>query len=230
MLKPHEYRFFKFTYRDNHLIPAKIKADIERRSAIDANYKRVYADGEIGSREGLVFQDWEIVDFMPESSKRRIGGDFGFTNDPTACYDVRLHEGCIWIDELCYETGMSNKAIAKVVLPMGKVKAVFDNSEMKSIEDLKTMGVNAHPCVKGPGSVSIGLEKMQSYPIKVTRRSVGIIKELRNYRWDTDKNGKSLNEPIDSWNHGIDAVRYAVTDLTTIKEIKPSRVHFSFGK
>jgi len=34
------------------------------------------------------------------------------------------------------------------------------------------------------------------------------LKELRNYKWKEDKNGKQLNEPVDAFNHGIDALRY----------------------
>ncbi len=38
---------------------------------------------------------------------------------------------------------------------------------------------------------------------------MNLIKELRNYKFVEDYNGKVLNKPVDAYNHAIDAVRYA---------------------
>jgi phage terminase large subunit len=45
--------------------------------------------------------------------------------------------------------------------------------------------------------------------MNVTSRSLNLIHELRNYKWKEEKiTGKLLNEPVDKWNHALDAVRY----------------------
>lgn len=72
--------------------------------------------------------------------------------------------------------------------------------------------------VKGPDSIDYGIQLVQQQKLYVTARSVNLIKELRNYAWKVDKKtGKSLNVPIDDWNHGLDAVRYGIADVLSAK-------------
>ena len=54
---------------------------------------------------------------------------------------------------------------------------------------------------------------MQDQRISITKRSVNIIKEYRNYLWIVDKNGKMLNEPEHAFKHSMDATAYAITSL-----------------
>lgn len=228
-LKESEFEFIKSTYRDNEYLNPNQVADIERRAERDENFRQVYALGEIGNLEGLIIKKWNIVDDLPSTDKRRIGIDFGFTNDPTVVTDVRLHDGQWWVDEVCYNTGMLNNDIARVVkgltLP-ASVRVVCDSAEMKSIEDLKRMGINAEPCVKGADSVVNGIDYINSMPVNVTRRSINAHKELRNYKWKVDRAGKSLNIPIDNWNHFMDSFRYAATSFKKSVPIQPARYHW----
>lgn len=224
-----DFTFIKSTYRDNEYLSENQKNDIERRALIDPNFKTVYADGEIGSLEGLIIQNWTIVDLMPETDKRRLGVDFGFTNDPTVIVDIRQSDGQWWIDELCYKTGMFNNDIAKIIQsvnPSPSLKSICDSSDPKTIEDLKRMGINAHGAVKGKDSIVNGIEYITSMPVNITRRSINLLKEFRNYKWAVDKSGRSLNEPIDMWNHGIDAWRYGASDFKTVVTIKPPKYSF----
>lgn len=224
-----DYSFIKSTYRDNEYLSENQKKDIERRALIDPNFKKVYADGEIGSLEGLIIQNWRIVDVMPETDKRRLGIDFGFTNDPTAIFDIRQSDGQWWVDEVCYQTGMFNNDIARVVKsinPPAWLKSICDSSDPKTIEDLKRMGIRAEGAVKGKDSIVNGIEFITSMPINVTRRSTNFQKECRNYKWAVDKSGKSLNEPIDNWNHGMDAFRYGASDFKTNIPISSARYSF----
>lgn len=224
-----DYAFIKSTYRDNEYLSENQKKDIERRALIDPNFKKVYADGEIGSLEGLIIQDWRIVDVMPETDKRRLGIDFGFTNDPTAILDIRQSDGGWWVDELCYQTGMFNNDIARVIKainPPTWLKSICDSSDPKTIEDLKRMGIRAEGAVKGKDSIVNGIEFITSMPVNVTRRSTNFQKECRNYKWAVDRSGKSLNEPIDNWNHGVDAFRYGASDFKTNVPISSARYSF----
>ena len=88
---------------------------------------------------------------------------------------------------------------------------VADSAEPKSIDEIHGHGFNVHPARKGQDSVRAGIDYLRSHPLQITARSVNGIKELRNYKWKEDKNGKQLNEPVDAFNHFIDAARYAVT-------------------
>jgi phage terminase large subunit len=178
-----------------------------------ANKWQVYGLGNIGALMGAVFQNWEIIDEIPKEARLRAGGgDFGFTNDPTAIVARYQWNGCPIYDEICYETEMSNKKIAerikKSVLAFSTI--YFDSAEPKSVSELrKTYRVRAVEVDKGSDSIRFGIDLLQQYPkIYVTRRSANIISNLRNYVWEVDRNGKPTNKPVDKHNHAIDAMRY----------------------
>lgn len=228
-LEEKDFSFIKSTYKDNEYLSEHQAADIERRAARDDNFRLVYALGEIGSLEGLIYKQFKIVDELPTTDKRRIGIDFGFTNDPTVITDVRQFNGEWFVDEVTYQTGLLNNEIARIVKGMNlpaSVRVVCDSAEMKSIEDLKRMGINAEPCVKGPDSVVNGIDYMNSMPINITRRSVNGVKEFRNYKWKVDRSGKTTNEPIDNWNHFCDSFRYAGNSFKKSVPIQPARYHW----
>lgn len=207
--------FIKSTYKDNPYLPDQIKKSIESKQH-KANWWRVYGLGEVGFIEGLVFPDINLVDEMPEQWKKRgYGLDFGFTNDPTCMTDNALSSGELWIDQLIYETGLTNPDIAEKmnILKVSTTREIIaDSAEPKSIAEIRTHGNwKILGAVKGPDSVKFGLDLMSSYPINITKRSVETITEYRNYTWDTDKDGKLINQPIDDFNHSIDSSRYWAT-------------------
>lgn len=183
------------------------------KDAYWANKWQVYGLGNIGALMGAVFSNWEIIDEIPKDARLRAGGgDFGYTNDPTAIVARYQWNGCPVYDEICYETEMSNKKIAerikKSVLAFSTT--YFDSAEPKSVAELrKTYRIRAVGVDKGSDSVRFGIDLLQQYPkIYVTRRSVNIINNLRNYIWEVDRNGKPTNKPVDKHNHAIDAMRY----------------------
>lgn len=191
---------------------------------------KVYARGLTGRIMGLVLKDWELCEALPEQEAWKMnayGLDWGFTNDPTACIHVVLAHGDIWLDELIYETGMTNPQIAQRMKQEGitaRDSVVADNAEMKSIAELNGMGLHVIPCVKGAGSVNVGLDILRRYRLHITRRSVGLRKEALNYKWKVDRNGEPTNEPVDAFNHAIDAVRYVVSKMLNVHpEIKGIR-------
>lgn len=181
------------------------------KDAYWANKWQVYGLGNIGALLGAVFSNWEIIEDIPVEARLRAGGgDFGFTNDPTAIVARYQWNGCPVYDEICYETEMSNDKISQRI--KGSVLAFsttyFDAAEPKSIEDLrKRLKIRAQGADKGHINFSIDL--LQKYEkLYVTRRSINIISNLRNYVWEVDRNGKPTNKPVDKHNHAIDAMRY----------------------
>ena len=203
------------TYKDNPFLTDRQRQAIEAYKD-DENWWRVYGLGEIGSVEGLIYTRWATVPEMPSTFKREFYCiDFGFTNDPTSILRVRLSGGELWVEELAYRTAMLNGDIVNVLKQNNvhrNADIVCDSAEMKSIADINNVGgYRAKPCVKGRGSIVSGISAVQAYQINVTKNSLGVIDELRNYSWKRDANGNYLNEPIDRHNHALDALRYGVT-------------------
>ena len=206
------------TYKDNEALPKSIVLDIEtaRDKAVDSaywlNWWRVYGLGQLGTLQGVVFDNWEIIKDIPEHARLiGYGLDFGYTNDPTAIAAVYKYNDTVVFDEVIYETGLTNQDI-NVKLESNGVKKVSeiiaDSAEPKSIEELKRFGWRVQGASKGKDSINAGIQVMQQYRFLVTERSTNLIKELRQYMWETDKTGKNLNKPIDSYNHLMDAIRY----------------------
>lgn len=207
--------FLKLTYKDNEALEPAIVREIEEAGRIDENYRQVYVLGNVGRNEGQIMTNWIHIDEVPaEARLMRRGLDFGYTNDPTAIVDVyEWNGGYIW-DEVCYEKGMDNKAIADVILDQDEqVLVIADSSEPKSIDEIEGFGVEIIGAVKGADSVRNGIQVVKGVQIYITKRSTHIIKEERNYLWKMDKNGEPLNVPRDLFNHAMDAGRYALTDL-----------------
>jgi phage terminase large subunit len=203
--------FFKTTYLDNPFLDESLIAEIERLKDADANFWRVYGLGERGQSRSTIFNHYiQAEEITSDWKLLAYGLDFGYTNDPTACVAVYTNGTDLLFDEVLYQHGLANRQIAKL-LDIGKAPIIADSAEPKSIDELHAYGLNVHPARKGPDSVRSGIQYLHSKPMYVTARSVNLIKELRNYKWREDKNGRILNEPVDAFNHAIDAARYAAT-------------------
>ncbi|TVR40870.1 MAG: PBSX family phage terminase large subunit [Cryomorphaceae bacterium] len=206
-----QWEYIHSTYKDNEQLDEEIIKTMLARASKDANYRRVYIEGEVGSIEGLIFPTFHQIDTFPDHP-HRYGLDFGYSNDPTALVKVATRGDDIYIDEILYRTGMVNSELSNLMQSMGVRKSydeiIADSAEPKTIAELHRMGWNVKPAVKGADSIRAGIDKIKQYNIHVTKRSQNLIKELRNYSWVTDKDGKITNKPIDEYNHAIDAVRY----------------------
>ncbi len=211
----------KSTYRDNRFLSDNIRRSIEIRRTTDPQWWTVYGEGELGRGEGVIFTHWKQCKEMPDNYQWQVyGQDFGFTNDPTTLYQIRLSGGELWVHELIYETALTNQDIInryKELLLNRRDVIWADSAEPKSIEEIYRAGFNIKPAPKGPDSIRAGIDQIKKYPLNVTQESVNLIKELRNYRWTVDKEGRQLNTPIDGFNHGIDALRYGVMGKMTEK-------------
>lgn len=204
------------TYKDN---PYLDKAQIEEIESNRHNEQwwRVYGLGLTGYIEGTIYQPFVQIDEIPapERMLHVYGLDFGYSNDPTALVDIYIDRGArkIYCDELIYQTGMLNSEIADRMEELGvrKTTEIFaDAAEPKSVDELgrKVYRYNVKPAYKR--DILSQIQFLQQYEIHVTKRSLNIIKESRQYRWKEDRDGRSVNEPIDAFNHAMDALRYGV--------------------
>lgn len=175
--------------------------------------------GNWGVTDGLVYENWKEEAFTLQDIRqcRTVAGlDFGYTNDPSAFVigfldkeHMRLY---IW-DEI-YQTGMSNRAIFNAIVNAGygKERITADSAEPKSIDELKGMGLHIKGAKKGKDSIMNGIQWVQDLEIIIHPRCNNFLTEISNYGWKEDKFGKKLNEPIDEFNHLMDAMRYALED------------------
>jgi phage terminase large subunit len=208
-----ESDFLILTYIDNEALDNSIVQQIEKNrdkaatSAYWSNWWKVYGLGELGSLEGVIFSNWKTIDTIPTEAKLvGIGLDFGYTNDPTAIIEIYNYNNTRIVNQVKYQTGLLNSDIAKV-LPKDVI-VYADSSEPKSIEEIRRYGITIKGVTKGKDSINYGIDVMQRQNYLVTSNSTDLIKELRSYTWDVDKQGTRLNKPIDNFNHAIDALRY----------------------
>lgn len=186
------------------------------------NWWKVYGLGQLGELEDRIYKGWRIIDEVPfEARLERRWLDFGYTNDESAIGSVYYYNGGWILDEDLYQKGMSNKQLADFLnsLPRKETTVVADSAEPKSIDELRAYGLNVAPCEKGKDSVRTGIQLVQDQPISITKRSINILKEYRNYMWMTDKNGKVLNEEDPACaNHHMSGIRYALSTLGRLKQ------------
>jgi len=207
------------TYKDNEALSNEIVKQLEmnrekaKTSTYWQNWCRVYLDGEVGSVEGTIFTDFEVIDKIPEEARLLgYGLDFGFSQDPAALIALYKYNDDIVADELIYETGLLNSELAnrmKQYEVKGEIYA--DSAEPKSISELKRFGFQVKPVEKGRDSINYGIQIIQQKHILVTRRSKNLLDEFSKYSWKKNRDGGYDTTPIDSNNHACDALRYIST-------------------
>lgn len=224
--------YLQLTYKDNEALSESIVQEIEKtrirafyepnaknlfaegniKSAYWANWWKVYGMGEVGSVQGVIFSNWQTVENIPQpATLKGVGIDFGFAQDPTAIVELYVCDGMVYLNEVCYNAGMTNNEIANFLKKQGytpNTLIVADCAEPKSIAEINRYGFHLQPCVKGADSINFGIDLLQQFQLNVSAESVNLIKELRNYTWEKDRDGNSTGRPIDTFNHLIDALRY----------------------
>ena len=200
----------------------EMESDRDNRPEI---YKHKWL-GQPSTLKGLIYPNWKKIPNIPAGAEYVGNGlDFGYTNDPTAIINIyKFNRGYV-LDELCYNTGMKNKAIAGLLKSnekqLGRKMTVAESAEPKSIDEIIDEGYTAiEPAVKGPGSLNNGIQRLQEVEIYYTARSHNIEEEQLNYMWKVDRQDKSLNIPIDAYNHAMDAVRYKIMRLESIRPLE----------
>lgn len=216
--------FITLTYRDNEALDADVVKALETYK-LNKNWWRVYGEGMLGEAEGRIYTGWLTIDTIPfEARLAKYGLDFGYSNDPAAVVAVYDYNGGFILDEILYRKGMSNKRIADVLLAQSHSIVIADSAEPKSIDEIKSYGVMIVPSEKGKDSVLHGIQFVRGKPISVTKQSLNLLKEYRNYLWQTDRDGKIINEPEGIFNHLMDATRYAIASGQKQIDWKPNEV------
>jgi phage terminase large subunit len=202
------------TFRDNlkNLNESFIQNLINYKST-DPDYYGIMVEGLISEgAKGRIFRNWKPCQAMSGIYEKFYGLDFGF-NDPVALVELENHNQDIWADEKIYERGLTNKELSDRMEKLGikkSAKIYADSAEPKSIKELRGYGWNVIAADKGPDSILAGIKFVKQYNIQATERSKNLWHENENYRWALDQNKNPTNDPVDDYNHLIDAIRYAI--------------------
>ena len=195
-------------YKDNSFLPESLVKEIEYLQHTDKEFWKIYGLGEYGNISGIVFENVNYVDTMPDCKLVAYGLDFGYSLDPSACVAVYRKDDELYLKEVLYEKGLTNQDLANKLKPIvERNEVICDSAEPKSIEELFRMNINAKGAVKGKDSILNGIDILKRFKINVVNSS-NLKKEFRSYKWATDKYGNSLQKPVDKFNHLLDALRY----------------------
>jgi phage terminase large subunit len=201
------------TYRDNPFLDDTLVQEIERLEKTSPSYWKIYGLGLEGVVEGLIFDNVEVIDIIPDTAELQgYGIDFGYSNDPTALVALWKTEDGILFDEVCYMKNLLSNQISNFIRAAynqwGKKEVIADSADPRLIEEIFRSGINIKPAMKGPDSILAGIDTMKQYKIYITKKSENMIDEFYSYTFKKNKNEEFLNEPIDTNNHAIDACRY----------------------
>ena len=218
VLNGEDVSFITLTYKDNEALPESIIKEIEKAkykaktSNYWANWWKVYGLGQTGSLEGVCIPDWQEIVLPMEARLLCYGLDWGYSNDPSSLIAMYKYNDAYIFDEVFYQKGLLNRDISNLLKTYDATEIIYaDSAEPKSIAELNHYGHLVYAVKKGRDSINYGLSLINQNKIYITSRSKNLINELRNYIWMSDKQGNVLNKPTDSFNHAIDAMRYAIT-------------------
>jgi phage terminase large subunit len=200
------------TYKDNQFVTEQSIELLESFKQVDYHYYRIYTLGLWGGvLEGLIYQNWDVVEKFPDEEVVYYGLDFGYSNDESGVVKVCFKGDDLFVEEVLYQKGLTNQDLADEFRKIGITDnelIIADSAEPKSIQELYREGFTIRGAIKGTDSIRNGIDILKRYKIHVVRGSSNLIRELKNYRWAMDRDGKSLNVPIDKLNHLLDPLRY----------------------
>jgi len=203
------------------LLPNEIKLEIEddklRRPSL---FKHKWLGEPAVGLETKIFSEWEFIEEVPKEARlERRYLDFGYSLDESAIGDIYYWNGAYIIDEQLYQKGLSNKQLADFLLNLNSPKTIIvaDSAEPKSIDELKSFGLQVVGAKKGRDSVNFGIQTVRSQKILVTKRSRNITSEYHNYMWLVDKDGEiKMVEDPKCKNHHMAGIRYGLSSLIPI--------------
>ena len=210
-----DVEFYKTTYLDNPFLDVSIIKEIERLKYTDEQYWQIYGLGEKGVSKATIFNYAEVSHIPHDAELVSYGADAGYTNDPSTLVSVYKKDYNLYIKEHLYRTMMTTKDLSDHFKQEVQRRSpiYFDAAEPRLIDELRRMGHNIQPSLKGRDSINAGIDLLKRYKIHITSDSNNAIQEFRNYKWLEDRSGKLTNKPVDKNNHIIDAVRYATYSI-----------------
>jgi phage terminase large subunit len=215
VLTREDVEFYKTTYLNNKFLDKSIIDEIERLKETDEQYWQIYGLGEKGISKATIFNYTEVSKVPEDAEFISYGADAGYTNDPSTLVSVYRKDHNLYIKEHLYRTMMTTRDLSEhfKLVGVGRNPIYFDAAEPRLIDELRRMGHNVQPSLKGRDSINAGIDLLKRFKIHLTNDSDNLIMEFRNYKWQEDRSGKLTNTPVDKNNHLIDASRYATYSI-----------------
>lgn len=214
------------TYLDNieHLSGQFLKEVLSMKETDPERYAHIVMGRWTDVSEGAVYKKWGVVDEFPKEAKQvALGMDFGYAADPTAIVMCGIVDNRLYLKEICYKRGMLSSDIIHELRPYAE-QGLFvyaDSADPRLIAEIALGGIVVYGAQKYAGSILAGIDKIKTFEMFVTKDSVNLQEELRNYIWNKDKGGNYINVPVDKWNHLLDASRYYTLGKLLGKVVKP---------
>ena len=209
------------TWRQNPFLDQRIIDSIQSLKETDYDLWLIYSESQIVPPREVIFQKPTIYEELPQGVKYTYYGlDWGFSQDPAAVIEVKVKDKELYIKELVYQAGLTNEDLVYLMKDIGLGKSndiVADSAEPKSIEEVNRMGFRLRGVKKD--SILYGIQKMRQYKIFVHKDSFNLISEFDNYRYKKDRSGRITNQ-TQGMDHGIDSVRYVVTEFLSTPQKK----------
>lgn len=204
----------KYTIADNPWATEKEKKRLKRTKSYNKNFYNIYYLGDWGELEGVIY-NWDIVPLPTDLVFDEIfyGSDFGFSIDPAVLVRIYRKSNHFWVEEMLYETGLTNPKMGRRMLQEGYEYPdpdYCDCAEPKSIQELIDVGINAIPCLKGADSRRAGIDFCIEQNIHIVEGSENISKEQKSYCWKIDRDGNKTGKPIEYNDHAMSAIRYGI--------------------
>lgn len=182
---------------------------------------KVYGLGLRGAMKGLIFKHITWINNFPDIAFV-WGMDLGFTVDPLALVKFAKQGKNIYLEYNCYKPIDNPEEIDAYMTAIGVSKETpitADSADkytgegkgtVEMVRSLANMGWNIKK-VRKRKNIMYWLSLMKEYKIHVIRNNFypQAKKEFENYRL-MEVNGISINQPIDGFDHGISAGRYAL--------------------
>lgn len=202
-----------------------------------------YRRGVWAAREGLVYENFDrgvhVIrrDQLPELRTRYRAIDFGFAN-PFVCQWWGVdYDGRLYLYREIYATQRTVRVHALRIHELGKGEAIFETICDHDAEDRATLRENGIQSVAAKKAIRPGIDavierlKVQGdgkprlfvvedalvdpdWSLREKGLPTCTLEEFGSYAWPeskADRNDKE--EPVDAYNHGLDALRYMVMQL-----------------
>lgn len=211
------------SWRDNPWLPPELDAERRYLESVDADAASWIWEGRCRSASSAqVFGGkYAVEDFEAAAAwdGPYLGADWGFAADPTVLVQCWIHERRLYVEHEAHGVGVDIDRTPELFDQVPNARKRTIRADSARPETISYMQRNGYPSVCGvekwSGSVEDGIAFLRSFEkIVVHPRCTHVLEEMRLYSYKRDRlTGDVKPEPLDAFNHTIDALRYALAPL-----------------
>lgn len=231
---PSNSRITQINWSDNPWFPAVLEQ--ERNHALDlirnatddklreqaqADYDHVWEGACRTISESQILKGKTVItEFHPNPSwdGPYFGADWGFATDPTALVKLWIYDNVLYVEHEAWGVGIEIDHTPELFDTISGARTHTiraDSARPETISYMRRRGFDIRGAAKGQGSVEDGIAFLRGFrSIVIHPRCTHFAEEARLYSYKVDRlSGDILPIPIDSFNHCIDAARYALEPI-----------------